>query len=107
MNHLLRQFHARACSRYWSGGAGSQFFRVQGVRSDAYRVSASDDRRGNRENWPRPEGLRRKIGPYVILALDGGPATAFGLGFVSHPTDEDLSVGTPVWPNFRSQRHPP
>src|SRR6266567_9496783 len=50
----------RACSHYWGGGAGSQFFRVQGVRSDAYRVSASDDRRGNRENWPRPEGLRRK-----------------------------------------------
>ena len=34
-----------------------------------------------------------KIGPYFILALDGGPATAFGLGF--------------VWPDFRSQRHPP
>jgi hypothetical protein len=23
-----------------------------------------------------------KIRPYFILALDGGPATAFGLGFV-------------------------
>jgi hypothetical protein len=33
-----------------------------------------------------------QIGPYFILALDGGPATAFGLGF--------------VWPNFRSQRCP-
>jgi hypothetical protein len=31
-----------------------------------------------------------KIGPYLILALDGGPATAFGLGF--------------VWPDFPSQR---
>ncbi len=29
-----------------------------------------------------------KIGPYFILALDGGPATAFGLGF--------------VYPDFRS-----
>jgi hypothetical protein len=34
-----------------------------------------------------------EIGPYFILALDSGPATAFGLGF--------------VWPDFRSQRHPP
>jgi len=44
------------------GGAGSQFFSVLGVRSDAYRVSASDDRRRNEENWPRPFGLRRKAG---------------------------------------------
>ncbi|MGD0738272.1 MAG: hypothetical protein ABR957_01665 [Terracidiphilus sp.] len=34
-----------------------------------------------------------QIGPYFILALDGGPATAFGLGF--------------VWPDFRPQRCPP
>ncbi|MGB9230128.1 MAG: hypothetical protein WCC24_10345, partial [Terracidiphilus sp.] len=34
-----------------------------------------------------------KIRPYFILALGGGPATAFGLGF--------------VWPDFPSQRHPP
>ena len=34
-----------------------------------------------------------KIRPYFILALDGGPATAFGLGF--------------VWSDFRSQRRPP
>ena len=27
-----------------------------------YRVSASDDRRRNRENWPRPFGLRQKTG---------------------------------------------
>ncbi len=40
--------------------AGRQFFSVLGERSDAYRVSASDDRRRNEENWPRPEGLRRK-----------------------------------------------
>jgi hypothetical protein len=30
-----------------------------------------------------------KIGPYFILALDSGAATAFGLGF--------------VWPDFLSQ----
>jgi hypothetical protein len=38
---------------------------------------------------PRVAG---KIGPYFILALDSGPATAFGLGF--------------VWPDFPSQRRP-
>jgi len=32
-----------------------------------------------------------KIRPYFVLALDGGPTTAFGLGL--------------VWPDFRSQRH--
>jgi hypothetical protein len=36
--------------------------------------------------------VAEKIGPYFILALDGGPATAFGLGF--------------VWPNFLAQRCP-
>ena len=41
-----------------------------------------------------------KIGPYFILALGGGPATAVGLGFVSFPTDEDLSVGAPSGPIF-------
>ena len=24
-----------------------------------------------------------------------------------HPTDEDLSVGPRIWPDFHSQRHPP
>jgi hypothetical protein len=32
--------------------------------------------------------------PYFILVLDGGPATAFGLGFP--PSDKDLSLGTPA-----------
>src|SRR5271169_6849450 len=58
---------SRACSHYQDGGAGSQFFSNQGVRSDAYRVSASDDRRRVGENWPRPFGF--------------------------HPCDEDLSPG--------------
>jgi hypothetical protein len=40
---------------------------------------------------PGPKGWA-KIRPYFILALDGGPATTFGLGF--------------VWPDFPSQRHP-
>ena len=44
------------------GGAGSQFFRVQGVRSDEDWTSASDEGRRNRENWPQPSGLRRKSG---------------------------------------------
>jgi hypothetical protein len=34
-----------------------------------------------------------KIRPYFILVLDGGPATAFGLGF--------------VWPDFLKQRCAP
>jgi len=42
------------------GSAESQFFRVLEARSDAYRVSASDERQRNRENWPQPPGLRRK-----------------------------------------------
>ena len=33
-----------------------------------------------------------QIGPYCVLALGGGVATALGLGL--------------VWPGFRSQRHP-
>jgi len=41
-----------------AGGAGSRFFRVQGATSDGYRVSPSEEQRGNRENRPRPEGLR-------------------------------------------------
>ena len=59
---------SRACSHYQGGGAGSQFFSNQGVRSDAYRVSASDDRRRVGKNWPRT--------------------------FEFHPCDEDLSP----WP---------
>ena len=35
-----------------------------------------------------------------------GMAKAVVLRLVSNPTDEDLSVGAPVWPDFRSQRHP-
>ena len=41
-----------------TGGAGSQFFSVPGVRSDEYRESSSDERRRNEENWPQPCGLR-------------------------------------------------
>jgi len=68
----------RACSHYQDGGAGSQFFRVQGVRSDAYRVSASDDRRGNRENWPQPAGLRRKSGHTSFSPSTVGPPQPSG-----------------------------
>src|SRR5579864_2486163 len=52
----------RAC------GAGSQFFRVLGARRDAYRVSASDERQRNQENWPQPGGLRRKSGHTSLSA---------------------------------------
>ncbi len=43
-----------------TGGAGSQFFSVREAKSDAYGESASDERQRNEENWPQPEGLRRK-----------------------------------------------
>jgi len=36
-----------------------------------------------------------RIRPYSILALDGGPATASGLGFVSHPDLAGISSATP------------
>jgi hypothetical protein len=45
-----------------------------------------------------------EIGPYFVVGLDCGPATDFGLRLVSNLTDEDLSVGTPICPDFRSQR---
>jgi len=40
-----------------SGGVGSQFFSVTGAKSDEYRESSSDERRGNEKNWPQPEGF--------------------------------------------------
>jgi len=36
------------------GSDGSHFFSDLEVRSDAYRVSASDERRRDGEKWPRP-----------------------------------------------------
>jgi hypothetical protein len=34
-----------------------------------------------------------KIRPYFILALDGGPATAFGLGFIYTPRTKTCPWG--------------
>jgi small multidrug resistance pump len=65
--------------------AGSQFFRGPGARSDTYRVSASEERRRDRENWPRPFGLRRKWPASFVVVLDCGPATDFGLRRVCGP----------------------
>jgi len=44
-------------------------------------------RRATTKSWKLAPSLRvaARIRPYFILALDGGPATAFGLGFVSAP----------------------
>ena len=53
-------------------------------------LATIDDEMGKIGPGPKGCGENR---PHFILALDGGPATAFRLGF--------------VWPNFRSQRHPP
>ncbi len=55
---------------------------------------------------PGAPGLRRKSVHTSLKSSTVGPATAFGFRLVSHPTDEDLSVGTPAWTDFRSQRHP-
>ena len=55
-----RSHFPRLYRRIEARDAGSQFFRDQEERSDGYRVSPSDERRGDRENWPQPCGLRRK-----------------------------------------------
>jgi hypothetical protein len=47
-----------------------------------------------------------KIGLYFLVILGGGPATAFGFRLISPLTNEDLSVGPRLWPDFRLQRHP-
>jgi len=44
------------------GSDGSHFFSDRGKRSDAYRVSVSDEGQRAGEKWPRPEGLRAKSG---------------------------------------------
>ena len=51
-----------------AGGAGSQFFSFREVRSDAYRVSASDKRQRNEGNWPQPFGLQCKSGHTSLSA---------------------------------------
>src|SRR6266568_6486237 len=84
-----------------------------------YRVSASNDRQRNRENWPRPFGFRRKSGHTSFSPLTVDPPQP--AGSASHPSDQDLSPGTPASsdrifargvPGARSlrigaERHPP
>jgi hypothetical protein len=53
-----------------------------------YSTYLSDERRRDRENPPRPFGLRRKSGHTFVVALDLGLARAFGL--------------RRVWPDFRA-----
>ena len=43
-------------------------------------MSASDERQRNRENWPRPYGLRRKSGHALF-----------------HPNTQERVLGTPVF----------
>ena len=57
---------------------GANFLRVPGARSDAYRVSASDEQQRNRENWPRPFGLRRKSGHTSFSPSTVGPPQPSG-----------------------------
>ncbi len=56
-----------------------------------YSTYLSDERRTDRESLPL--GLRRKMGPCFVVALDFGTAKAFRLCL--------------VWPNFLSQRRRP
>ncbi len=51
-----------------AGSDGSHFFSDQGERSDAYRASASDERHRDEGKWPRPSGLRRKLGHTSLSA---------------------------------------
>jgi hypothetical protein len=85
--------HLEPVINFRAGGAGDQFFRVLGARSDAYRVSASDERQRNRENWPQPEGLRCKSGH-----------TSFSPSTVD-PRQLAAARLRLVWPDFHSQRH--
>jgi len=55
----------------------------------------SDERQRNRKNRPRPFGLRRKSGH-----------TSFSPSTVGAPQLAAARLGL-VWPDFRSQRHPP
>jgi len=71
-------------------GASFSQFEERGETDTGCILATSD------EEWGKPAPALRvaaQIRPYFILALGGGPTTAFGLGFVFHPTDEDLSVG--------------
>jgi hypothetical protein len=56
---------------------------------------------------PGPQGCGEKSGHTSFSPLDGGPATVFGLGFISTPRTNACPRGPRVWPDFRSQRHPP
>ena len=112
---------------YWHDSAGSHFFISS--RSAERRIPryASDNRRRNREKWPRPFGLRWKSGvpsdrSSSLGWKSGVPSdrssslgwksghTSFSPSTVAchslrtrprlHPTDEDLSVGAPVLAGF-------
>ena len=86
--HLEPVIHLRA------GSAGSQFFRVQGGRSDADWTSASDERRRNGKNWPQPFGFH----PSTQRPRAGSP----GLRRKSRHT----SLSSSPW-NSQSLRPPP
>ena len=67
---------------YGVGSAGSQFFLSSRIEE---RQIPSVSKRRATTKWGKLAPARRvaaQIRPYFILALDGGPATAFGPGFV-------------------------
>ncbi|MGA7858434.1 MAG: hypothetical protein WCA11_10935, partial [Terracidiphilus sp.] len=84
---------------------GANFYEFQGRGATRTACLLA---RSNTEIGKMATALRvaAKIRPYFILALDGGPATAFGLRFISTPRTKTCPWGPGVWPDFRSQRHP-
>jgi len=45
-----------------------------------------------------------QIGPYFVVVLDCGPATAFGLRLASTPRTKACPRGPQFWPDLRPQR---
>ena len=64
-------------------------------RSEERRIPGVCERRATTKWGELAPALRvaAKIRPYSILALDGGPATACGLGFVSTPRTKTCPWG--------------
>ena len=78
-------------------------FEERGVTNMEYLRATSDDEM--RKIGPALRVVAQ-IGPYLVVILDGGPATAFGFRLVSTPRTKTRPWGPRFWPDFRPQRHP-
>ena len=100
---------------------GADFRRDRGATNDGYWLSPSEERRGDRQNRPRPFGLRGKLAhasfhPNTQMRVLGAricrPRSWSHQSLRTpphlHPTNEDLFVGTPeLKPIFsRNAVHP-